>query len=46
MVVFFSVLDIGVNHEHPVEIVDGSYFCGLKPKDENLNELFITVFTN
>lgn len=42
----FFCFGFGVDHEHPVEIVDRSYSCGLKPKDENLNELFITVFTN
>lgn len=42
----FFCFGFGVDHEHPVEIVDRSYSCGLKPKDENSNELFITVFTN
>lgn len=43
MVVFFYCLGFSVDHEHPVEIIDESYSHRLKPKDESLSELFITV---
>lgn len=42
----FFCLGFSVGYEHLFEIVDDSYSHRLKPKDENLSDFFITVFTN
>lgn len=42
----FFCLGFSVDHEHSLEVTDGSYSHRLKPKDENLSELFIPVFAN
>lgn len=38
----FFCLGFSVDHEHSVEIIDGSYSHRLTPKDENLSKFFIS----
>lgn len=43
---FCFCLGFSVGRERSVDFVNGSYSHRLKPKDENLSDFFVTVFTN